>query len=314
MTPSDLPIREPDQIRKDCACKLRAVEVSEHFQAILGYLPIEDRTTTPVGRDGHTPDGHLLGRCDGEMPFKASLGQDGKGDGLMPEANPQDDITSAVEESISTLVGLFEKEPTRFFTENDLVCCFHRMLHEKLTNLGRATAFDKDENPHNLIHCEYPTPFRCDMGGSRFEVKTDDDPTPGGKKYRRGMFDVVVLNPSFVARHSYGVVKSQTFATFQEVVQPSLIVTEPVVHYGIEFVFRRDEIKPSRGGNWELAAKAFIAEVHQDAAKLTEASRKDGFMNKAVTLVFVKGTTGKVMDLIESSVQKPPLIRLSMAP
>jgi hypothetical protein len=42
MTTDDLPIRDPDQIRRDCACKLRAVEVSDHFQAILGCLLDED--------------------------------------------------------------------------------------------------------------------------------------------------------------------------------------------------------------------------------------------------------------------------------
>jgi hypothetical protein len=31
-------IREPDQTRQDAARKLRAVQVSEHFQAILGCL------------------------------------------------------------------------------------------------------------------------------------------------------------------------------------------------------------------------------------------------------------------------------------
>ena len=38
MTTDDIPIREPDQIRQDCARKLRAVQVSDHFQAILGGL------------------------------------------------------------------------------------------------------------------------------------------------------------------------------------------------------------------------------------------------------------------------------------
>jgi len=41
----DKPIREPDQIRQDCARKLRAVQVSTHFQAILGCLLGEDWTT-----------------------------------------------------------------------------------------------------------------------------------------------------------------------------------------------------------------------------------------------------------------------------
>ena len=39
---TDLPIREPDQIRRDCARKLRGAQVSDHFQAILGCLLGED--------------------------------------------------------------------------------------------------------------------------------------------------------------------------------------------------------------------------------------------------------------------------------
>jgi len=38
MMNTDLPIREPDQIRYDCTKKLRAVQVGDHFQAILGCL------------------------------------------------------------------------------------------------------------------------------------------------------------------------------------------------------------------------------------------------------------------------------------
>lgn len=70
----DPTIREPDQIRRDCARKLRAVEVSEHFQAILGCLLGEDWTTPRLVEMVSTPDGHLLGRCDGEASFSAFLG------------------------------------------------------------------------------------------------------------------------------------------------------------------------------------------------------------------------------------------------
>jgi 2-keto-4-pentenoate hydratase/2-oxohepta-3-ene-1,7-dioic acid hydratase in catechol pathway len=42
---SEPTIREPEDIRRDCAQKLRAVQVSEHFQAILGCLLGEDWTT-----------------------------------------------------------------------------------------------------------------------------------------------------------------------------------------------------------------------------------------------------------------------------
>jgi hypothetical protein len=70
----DMCIREPDQIRRDCARKLRAVEVSDHFQAILGCLLGEDWTTPKLVEMVITPDGHLLGRCDGDSSFKAFLG------------------------------------------------------------------------------------------------------------------------------------------------------------------------------------------------------------------------------------------------
>ena len=67
-------IREPEQIRDDCVRKLQAVKVSDHFQAILGCLLGEDWTTPRLNEMVITPDGHLLGRCDGEAAFKAFLG------------------------------------------------------------------------------------------------------------------------------------------------------------------------------------------------------------------------------------------------
>src|SRR5438132_8984007 len=68
------PIREAGQNRQDCAKKLQAVQVSAHFQAILGCLLGEDWTTPRLVEMVITPDGHLLGRCDGEAAFKAFLG------------------------------------------------------------------------------------------------------------------------------------------------------------------------------------------------------------------------------------------------
>ncbi len=75
MTPSDTPIREPDQIRQDCVRKLLAVKVSDHFQAILGCLLGEDWTSPRLVEMVVTSDGHLLGRCDGEAEFRAFLGE-----------------------------------------------------------------------------------------------------------------------------------------------------------------------------------------------------------------------------------------------
>ena len=74
MTSENIPIREPEQIRQHCARKLRAVQVSDHFQAILGCLLTEDWTTPRLVEMVITPDGHLLGRCEGEPSFKSFLG------------------------------------------------------------------------------------------------------------------------------------------------------------------------------------------------------------------------------------------------
>jgi hypothetical protein len=73
MTDDD-PIREPDQIRRMYAWRLRAVQMSDHFQAILGCLLEEDWITPRLVKMVITPDGHLLGRCEGEASFRAFLG------------------------------------------------------------------------------------------------------------------------------------------------------------------------------------------------------------------------------------------------
>src|SRR5438445_6792249 len=74
MTSDDLPIRDPDQIRQDCARKLRAVQVSDHFQAILGCLLREDWTTPRLLEMTISPNGHMLGRCEGQAGFSTFLG------------------------------------------------------------------------------------------------------------------------------------------------------------------------------------------------------------------------------------------------
>jgi hypothetical protein len=71
---SEPTIREPEVIRRDCAHKLRVVQVSDHFQAILGCLLGEDWTTPKLLEMMIAPDGHLLGRCEGQPGFSTFLG------------------------------------------------------------------------------------------------------------------------------------------------------------------------------------------------------------------------------------------------
>jgi hypothetical protein len=67
-------IRDPNQIRQDCVCKLRQFEVSPLFQAILGCLLGEDWTTPRLVEMHITADGHILGRCDNQVGFSTFRG------------------------------------------------------------------------------------------------------------------------------------------------------------------------------------------------------------------------------------------------
>ncbi len=74
MTP-DQPIREPEQIRMAVSRKVRAVQVSDQFTAILACLVGEKSWTTPeLAELVATPDGMLLGRCEGDPEFRGFLG------------------------------------------------------------------------------------------------------------------------------------------------------------------------------------------------------------------------------------------------
>lgn len=71
---TEQPVREPEQIRQDCARKLRSVETSSMFTAVLGCLLGEDWSTPHIEELQLTPDRCLLARVEGETSFKAFLG------------------------------------------------------------------------------------------------------------------------------------------------------------------------------------------------------------------------------------------------
>lgn len=223
-------------------------------------------------------------------------------------------ICQGVEETIAVLADLFTRESTRFFTEADILCHFRRLLENILIRLGVATILDADGHPHSLVHSEFPTPFRCDMGDKRFSVKTDEDRTPRHGKFQRGHYDVVVLSPGFVKQHTFARLKSQDFKEFQTQVLPTLTKEAAAILYGVELAYRRDEIKPSPGVDKGRAARAFVAEVLQDANKL-EASRSlvAGFMQHSVTLAFLKGTTPAVLEEVHALLADRPDVRLIVA-
>ena len=216
-------------------------------------------------------------------------------------------IAKAVESQLRSLKEMFRAEPTRFFTENDVVCTFHRILHEALDRLGLATAADRDGLPQSLIHCEYPTPFRCDMKNGGFSAKNDTVRNRRGSRYRRGHYDVVVLSPRFVLEHTFGDLKAQNYERYKKNVLSCIAEEKPTILYGVEFVYCRDPIKSEKG------AHRFVQEVRQDTDKLEESLSTTGFMREAITIGFVKGTNAKIADLIQSQFDEEKRVDLVFA-
>lgn len=213
---------------------------------------------------------------------------------LLDEQTRTTQLITIVESTMEQLAQEFSTEPTGFFTESDLTCRLTHLLSNSLDRLRVGRALDADGLPHQRIHCEYPTPFRCDMSNHGFQVKSDEDRTPHGGKYKRGHFDIVLINPSFIEQHNYSDLKGQEFAALKQRVLPTLRQSEPAILYGIELLFRRDDIKPSRGEDEGAAVDSFVRDILQDSHKLEASRQVPGFMKVARTLVFVKGSDAGV--------------------
>lgn len=67
-------IREPEEIRRDCARKLRSVETSGMFTALLGYLVGEDWATPRIEELRISPDRCILARVEGDAALKTFIG------------------------------------------------------------------------------------------------------------------------------------------------------------------------------------------------------------------------------------------------
>jgi len=89
------------------------------------------------------------------------------------------EIDAGVVRAKQQLIDRFYARPSDFFTESDLAAFFAHRVHVELEKLGIE---------RSLVHLQYPTPFRCYMRTGAFLLKSEDDRSPKGKKYRRGAF------------------------------------------------------------------------------------------------------------------------------
>jgi len=136
---------------------------------------------------------------------------------------------SVTRQMISQLCGLFRENRSGFLKEAEL----HSRLSALLAGHSAFTA-ETDDGPLPLVHQEYPTPFKCQMGDLRFEVLVDSS------RGKRGHYDLVVLNPWWVDKAPPEAIRNSDFALFrQEIRDRAQPQDPPLCLVGIEICLVR---------------------------------------------------------------------------
>jgi hypothetical protein len=96
-------MRDPNEIRESCARKIAQVQISDQFQAILGCLLEQDWTTPRLIQMVLSPDGHLLGRAEGQATEQVYLGS---GDDLTRNIHGLAAVAELDGDEVGFLVGV----------------------------------------------------------------------------------------------------------------------------------------------------------------------------------------------------------------
>jgi len=134
------------------------------------------------------------------------------------------DLTKRVIEELQTT---FKSCPNCFFSEHDIHSSLCNIIKNELRQLRIETQTTLDKCTTSLVHHEYPTPFRCDMGKYSFRVTSNNERTPRGGLYKRGHYHLVIFNPKFIRKHTLDVVTGKNYQKLRAVL-PKLN-TEPLI-------------------------------------------------------------------------------------
>jgi hypothetical protein len=116
--------------------------------------------------------------------------------------------------ALNTLANVFRETPRRFLTEHDLHSYLFKLVEVDLFARGALFQETNDNQRVSLVHHEYPTPFRCDMSNHGFSKVLETDKTTKGGLFRRGHYDLIVLNPEFVKAHDLITVAGKNYKNF----------------------------------------------------------------------------------------------------
>lgn len=116
--------------------------------------------------------------------------------------------------ALTTLADVFRATPRRFLTEHDLHSYLFKIVEAELNDREQLFSETLDKQKVSLVHHEYPTPFRCDMSNHGFSRVEEADKTAKGGLFRRGHYDLVILNPEFIRAHDLITVAGKNYKHF----------------------------------------------------------------------------------------------------
>jgi len=162
---------------------------------------------------------------------------------------------------IERLRATFQKCPHCFFSEHDIHSVLYSLAREELKQLGVDSQVTRDGYVTSLVHHEYPTPFRCDMHGYGFRIASDREKTSKGGLYKRGHYDLVILNPVFIKDNLMDAVCGKDYHIFR--LQMCKIKVEPLIWACEILYFPRIKKLPQKA----------IRIIQQDVLKIKETLR-----------------------------------------
>lgn len=174
---------------------------------------------------------------------------------MKPKKSQWHIIKNAVTNKLNTT---FRANPHYFFSEHDIHSVLYNLTQEQLQQFGLYTQTTLDGFKTTLTHHEYPTPFRCDMQGYKFRRASEEERTPKGGLYKRGHYDLVILNPDFVKNNTLDIVCGKNYKKLQPIL-PRLSI--PLLIWACEIIYF-PKIKK--------LPKNAIKTIEQDALKIKE--------------------------------------------
>ena len=135
---------------------------------------------------------------------------------------------------INEFQDIFRDYPQYYFSEHDVHSVLYHLTKEQLKQHAENSQTTLDGFETTVVHHEYPTPFRCDMQGYKFRRASEEERTPKGGLYKRGHYDLVILNSDFIKNNTLDIVCGKTYKKLRSIL-PRLAI--PLLIWACEIIY-----------------------------------------------------------------------------